>query len=196
MDYRAHSLDEFLDSVASENVAPAGGTATAVVGATGASLCEMVCIHTLGSEEYADVTEEIAALRDDLRKQREHLLDLADADATVVDKLFSSVDGEIKEFAIKRSIGVPLTIAVACRNVLELAVDVASAGTQNALPDAGTGTILTRAALQAAVFTVRSNVNWVSDQSFVDEVEARTTELETRADDAQEQVIRHVKARA
>lgn len=196
MDYRAHSLDEFLDSIASENVAPAGGTATAVVGATGTSLCEMVCIHTIGNEEYADVTEEVVALRDDLRKQREHLLDLADADATVVDELFSSVDGEIAEFAIKRSIGVPLTIAVACRNVLELAVDVASAGTQNALPDAGTGAILTRTALQAAVFTVRSNVDWVSDQSFVDEVEARTTELETRADNAHEQVIRHVEARA
>lgn len=198
MDYRTHPLDEFLDSIASETVAPAGGTATAVVGATGASLCEMVCVHTLGNEADADVAEEMAALRDDLRKQREHLLDLAGADATVVDELFSRADGdgEVEQFAVKRSIGVPLTVAVACGNVLELAVDVAATGTRNALPDAGTGVILTRAALRAAVFTARSNVDRVEDQSFVDEIEARTTELETRADDAHERVLHHVEKRA
>lgn len=195
MDYRTHPFDEFLDSIASETVAPAGGTAVAFVGAIGASLCEMVCVHTLGNEEYADVAGEMAVLRDDLHRQREHLLDLAEADATVVDELFSTGDGEIEEFAIKRSIGVPLTVAIACENVIELSVDVAATGTQNALPDAGTGVILTRAAFQAAVFTARSNVDWVSDQSFVDEIEARTTSLETRVDDAHEQVLRHIEAR-
>lgn len=196
MDSRTCLLDDFLDSIASGTVAPAGGTATAVVGATGASLCEMVCVHTLGNEEYADVAEAMAALRDDLHRQREHLLDLAEADATVVDELFSSADGETGEFAIKRSIGVPLTIAIACGNILELAVDVAATGTRNALPDARTGVTLTRAALRAAIFTARSNVDLVSDQSFVADIDERTTSLETRADVAHEQVLRHIETRA
>jgi len=195
MDYRTDTLDEFLDNIASETVAPAGGTAAAVVGATGASLCEMVCIHTVQSDEDAGATEEMAALGDDLHRQREHLLDLADADATVVDELFTTADGEIDQFTVKRSIGIPLTVAVACKTVLELAVEVTATGVETALPDAGTGATLVRSALQSAVFTAQTNVHWVSDQSFVDEITERTADLETRGDEAHEQVLRHVEAR-
>lgn len=196
MDYRTDTLDEFLDDIASETVAPAGGTAAAVVGATGASLCEMVCIHTVESGLDAGTTEEMAAVGDDLHRQREHLLNLAESDATVVDELFASTDGEPDQFAVKRSIGIPLTVAVACRTVLELAVDVTATGVETALPDAGTGATLARSALQSAVLTARINVHWVTDQSFVDEITERTAELETRADEAHEQVLRHVETRS
>lgn len=47
MDHVDRPVDRFLAAVASENLTPAGGTAAAVVGATGAALCEMVCIHSI-----------------------------------------------------------------------------------------------------------------------------------------------------
>jgi len=40
-------LTPFLDRIASEHVAPAGGSAAAAVGAIGAALAEMTTIHTL-----------------------------------------------------------------------------------------------------------------------------------------------------
>jgi methenyltetrahydrofolate cyclohydrolase len=195
MNYRTPTIAEFLDRIASENVTPAGGTAAAVVGATGASLCEMVCIHTVENDEYVDAAGDIVAVHDELRRQREHLLDLAEADATIVDELFSTTTGEMNQSNVKQSIGVPLTIAVACGNILDLAVEVTATGNRNALADAGTGVILARAALRASVFTVQSNINQVTDQAFIDEVEQRITEIEIRVDDAHKQVMRHLEER-
>jgi formiminotetrahydrofolate cyclodeaminase len=191
MDYRTPTINEFLARIASENVTPAGGTAAAVVGAIGTSLCEMVCVHTVEHDEYASVAADMVDIREELRRQREHLLDLAETDATVVDELFSTTADEAKQSDIKRSIGVPLTIADACGTVLDLAIEITSKGNRNALPDAGTGVYLVHAALRASVFTVRSNLDQVSDQSFIDEVEQRIVEIESRADDAYEQVMDH-----
>jgi len=192
MDYRTSTINEFLARIASENVTPAGGTAAAVVGAIGTSLCEMVCIHTVEHDEYASVAADMANIREELRRQREHLLDLAERDATVVDELFSTTAGKTDQSDIKRSIGVPLTIAVACRTVLDLAIEITAKGNRNALADAGTGVYLVRAALRASVFTVRSNLDQVSDQSFVDEIERRIAQIESRADDTHKQAMDHL----
>lgn len=112
------SLDEFLSSIASERVTPAGGSATAVVGAIGAALCEMVCIHTVENNEDEAVAPDLAAVRDRLRRERSNLLGLAETDAQVVADLFPASDGGLDQTALKQSIGVPLTIAEACLNVL------------------------------------------------------------------------------
>lgn len=195
MNARTLQIDEFLARTASGNVSPAGGTAAAVVGAIGTSLCEMVCIHTAENDAYADVAADVADLRDDLRKQRAHLLDLAEADATVVDELFSTSAGGTDPSAVKRSIGIPLTMAVACGTVLDLAVEVAAKGNRNALADAGTGVFLVHAALSAALFTVRTNTDALTDQSFVDDVAQRAAEIELRADDAHEQAMDRIEER-
>ena len=78
------TIGEFLNDIASENVTPAGGTAAAIGGATGAALCETVCIHTIERDGPADGKTELAEIRTDLGTQRAHLLDLAERDAEVV----------------------------------------------------------------------------------------------------------------
>lgn len=187
MNSNRQALDRFLSEIVSENVTPAGGTATAVVGAVGASLCEMVCIHTV----EADGATELVDAREALREQRGHLLDLAEADASVVDDLFGGADGQPDESGIKRSIGVPFTIAESCLTVLELAVDVTATGNRTAVADAATGVVLTHAAFRAALFTVQSNLSQSADPSFVAEVERRVAELEDRADEAYDRAMRH-----
>ncbi|MFB6295243.1 MAG: cyclodeaminase/cyclohydrolase family protein [Halobacteriales archaeon] len=193
MDPSDQTLDEFLSSTASERVAPAGGTASAVVGATGAALCEMVCIHTIGNDESAQ--GDVADARDELRRVRERLLDLADADARTVSDLFPADDGP-DESTLKRSIGVPLAIADACLTVLELAATVAADGTRTAVVDAGTGVFLARSALRASVFTARSNLALVSDPSFVARIERRTAAIERDAEEASEQAMQRIEQRA
>lgn len=195
MDPRTSTIEEYLARTASEHVSPAGGTAAAVVGAVGTSLCEMVCTHTLENDEDANVEDAFAKLRDELRRQREHLLNLAEADATVVDELFSATASETTQSDVKRSIGVPVTIAVACDTVLDLAVEVTAMGNRNALADAGTGVFLVRAALRAALFTVRINTDALSDQSFRDEVEQRAAELEVEGADSHERAMQQINSR-
>ncbi|WP_231188682.1 cyclodeaminase/cyclohydrolase family protein [Haladaptatus sp. DYF46] len=187
MSYRDQSLGGFLSNIASTEVTPAGGTSAAVIGATGASLCEMVCLHTIGKQEAADVDRELADIRDDLRTQRNQLLDLADTDAEVVDKLIAT--SEENQSTMKRATGVPLAVAEACLNIIDHGPTVTERGNQNAIPDAGAGVFFAQSALQASIFIVRSNLEQITDQSFVDEVELRTTEIERAAEQSYEQVI-------
>jgi formiminotetrahydrofolate cyclodeaminase len=190
MSYEDRTIDEFLDGVASRNVTPAGGTAAALVGAIGTALCEMVCLHTIGKDGYADVEAEMIDRLDDLGTQREFLLELADRDADVVDELLAtSPDEPDRVVAQKRATGVPLATAEACLPVLEHATVLAEKGNRNAVPDAGTGSFLVYGALRASVFTVRCNLDRISDPSFVEEMETRAAELERSAEIEFEGVI-------
>ncbi|WP_336037613.1 cyclodeaminase/cyclohydrolase family protein [Halobacterium yunchengense] len=176
MNVDALTLAEFLDGIASERVTPAGGSATAVVGAVGASLCEMACIHADARD--GDAATAMGDARETLAGQRERLLALADADAAVVDELFGrEAEGPGGDAAAKRALGVPLATAEAALTVLEAAVVVTEDGVGPAAADAAIGAHHARAALDASVFTVRSNEGLVADDDYVDEVTARCESL-------------------
>lgn len=192
MTYRTETIADFLDAVASSQVTPAGGTTAAVVGAMGASLCEMVCVHTVEKDEHEDVAAELSDVRDDLTQERQRLLELADADADAVDALLDA-DGESEQAATKRATGVPLAIAESCLHVVEDAVVVTEKGTPTAVPDAATGAFLAHGALQASAFTVRYNVERI-DEAFAAEMDQRATEVESKAETAVGQVMANVEA--
>lgn len=189
MNYGEQSIDEFLSGVASEEVTPAGGTAAAVAGATGAALCEMVCIHAIESPDDGDVSAELAPIRDDLQWYRTRLLALADADADAVAALLAALPSGDADPETKRATGVPLAVAEAGAAVLDHATVVTEAGNRTAAPDAVTGAILAHAAVRAAAFTVRSNVERIDDPSFVDEVRRRTAAVERAAERACTEVV-------
>lgn len=176
MHYGSQSIDGFLSAVASSNVTPAGGTAAAVVGATGAALCEMVCIHTDAALNDAG---------DDLRRQRRRLLTLADADADAVADLLETGS----ETETKRAVGVPLAIAEGCLVVVDHAPTVVERGNPHAVPDAVTGVYLARGALQGCLHTVRTNLTTVDDPAFVEEMTDRAAGVEASADHAFEAML-------
>ena len=81
MDMTTKSCREFVTVLASNEPAPGGGGASALVAALGTALGNMVGALTVGKKKYADVEEEIKALMkkcDDLQTQ---LLDQVPADA-------------------------------------------------------------------------------------------------------------------
>jgi len=183
MSYEHRTLDAFLSAVASETVAPAGGTSAAVVGAIGASLCEMTCLHTVGKDGDGDVAAELEEVADELATLRTRLLWLADADAAAVSELLDvdvDADGQ-QTAALKRSTGVPLAIAETCVAVLESAATVTAKGTASARADAVCGAVFADAALRSAAFVVRTNLEHVEDASFADEMERRLSGIESEA---------------
>ena len=182
MDYRTRSLDQFLDDIASTAVTPAGGTAAAVVGATGAALCEMVCLHTLDRGECsADVAAELRDAQEDLQELRSRLLTLGETDAAAVDDLLAALPDDDPSAELKRATGVPLTIAEACLAVVEVGTVATVEGNENARPDAVTGRLLAQSAMRATVFTARVNLARIDDQSFAAEVSRRLDDLERAA---------------
>ncbi|WP_299331223.1 cyclodeaminase/cyclohydrolase family protein [Haloplanus sp.] len=205
MTYAADSIDDFLSAVASGAAVPAGGTTAAIVGATGAALCEMAHLH---SSDAADADTDTAAetgttgadlpsIRDDLRWYRGRLLTLADADADAVATLLATqpTDDVSATPEAKRATGVPLAIAEACSAVLDHAPVVTEAGSPVVVPDAVTGAFLARAAVRAAVFTVRHNADRSATPAFADQMVRRAAAVERDAERACERVIAAADAR-
>lgn len=186
--YGGRTIDEFLSAVASETASPAGGTAAATAGAIGTALCEMVCTHTIGEDQTDAVNEELLDVREELGSHRATLLELAARDAAVVDELFGGSNDGPEPADAKRAAGVPLATAEACLSVLELAPVVMAAGNRSAVADGATGVMLVHAALRAAVFIVRSNLDGLPGEAAVEEMDRRTTDLERSAGRALDEV--------
>lgn len=187
MDDETQPLADLLSDIASATVSPASGTVGGVVGAMGTALCEMVCIHLQEADVSTDA--DLAELRRKLETDRDRLLVLAEADAAVVDELFGTAgDGDDPSIR-KRSVGIPLTLAEACLAVLEAATVVTGAADRPVVIDAGIGAYFVDSALRSALFTARSNVGSIDDESFRAETKRRVAELESAADRAVRQVM-------
>lgn len=168
------SIEEFLEAVASDRVAPSGGASAALAGATAAALAEMVCIHT----DDPDGSTDLPAAQEELRTRRSELLDLRERDAAIVAELFEDADAPPTAEDVERATAVPLSTAEATVAVLERTADVVAAGDRNPVVDAAVGVYLAHAALQGALFVVRSNLPWIDDTDTVVALREEAADLE------------------
>ncbi|AEM59319.1 formimidoyltetrahydrofolate cyclodeaminase (plasmid) [Haloarcula hispanica N601] len=192
MTFADQPISEFLDDVASGQVTPSGGAVAAVGGAMGAALCEMVCIHTVGTDGSEAAADELSEVGDTLADRRERLLALADEDAATVDAVGAAIesgDDDRMQAASKRSTEVPLETAEVCLDVVEHARTVTAKGTPVAVPDAAVGALLAAAALQASVATVRANLDMIDDESFVAAMKQRADEAEAAGKAALDEAV-------
>jgi formiminotetrahydrofolate cyclodeaminase len=203
MTFADQSISEFLEDVAASAVTPSGGAVAAVGGASGAALCEMVCIHTIEKDGYADVRAELTDICDELETHRARLLELADEDSMAVDELQAAFEtpndedrAELVQEKLRHAIEVPLEVAEVCLDVLEGARVVTVKGNRNALADAGTGAFLAHSALKASVFTIQHNLELIEDSTAVAEVEDCLARIGRRGDEALEQVKANVEETA
>ena len=202
MTYDDAPIGEFLDDIASERVAPAGGTAAATTGAIGAALCEMVCVHTMAAEEDGsdnpagathvqrvestpdqdhaassrDREPSFPEVRAGLRRRRKALLALADRDGAVVEKLFGA-DSASSTRVQRRAAGIPLAVSEAALDVLLDAETLFRHGRPGVAADAKTGAYLADAAVRASIETVRINVAALPEGSFAADVERRAADV-------------------
>ena len=187
MDDETQPLADLLSDIASATVSPASGTVGGIVGAMGTALCEMVCIHLQGANVSTDA--DLAELQRNLETDRDRLLTLAEADAAVVDELFGTAGNGDDPSIRKRSVGIPLALAEACLDVLETTAIVTGAADRPVVIDAGIGAYFVDSALRSALFTARSNVGSIDDESFRAETERRVADLESSADRAIRQAM-------
>lgn len=182
MDLEDETIEQFLSKIASSNISPAGGSAAAVIGAMGTSLCEMTCIHTLNSNIVEGDISEIISVREDLRANRETLLQLAEQDAQVIETAFSGSGTGVNQTEMKQSLGVPLSIAETSLDVLEVGARILEWHDRPVISDAKTGLILTNGSLSASIFIINSNLDLLTNQSFIEQIEKRVGAIVEAAD--------------
>ena len=166
------TLGDWMDSVASVNPSPGGGTASAVAGALAAALAAMVGKLTVGRKKYAEVDAEFRELVEKAETLRVRLMRLGDEDAASYDAVSAAYripkeqEAERKARIQRALIGaakVPLETLRAAREVAGLAARAAEAGNKNAVSDAGVGALLAGAAARGAAYNVRINVSGMPD---------------------------------
>lgn len=189
MNFTDKSCREFVEVLSSKAPVPGGGGASALVGALGTALGNMVGQLTLGKKKYVDVEEDISILMEKASKLQEELLILVEKDAEVFEplaKAYSMPKETVEEKAEKENVmaqvlrdaaEVPLEIMRKCCQVIELQGEFAAKGSRLAVSDAGVGVIFCKSALQGASLNVFINTKSMKDRELAEKIDREADEM-------------------
>ena len=178
MDFAQASCTEFVTVLASNAPVPGGGGASALVGAIGTALGNMVGSLTVGKKKYADVEEEIIALKAKCDQLQKDLLDQIALDAKGFEPLAKAYGipkddpdrDKILEEATLTACAVPVRIMELCCESLDAIQIFAEKGSRLAVSDAGCGAVCVKAALQAASLNVFINTKTLQNRELAEEM--------------------------
>jgi formiminotetrahydrofolate cyclodeaminase len=188
-------LGQFIESIASAQPTPGGGTAAAVTGAVGTALLVMVS-SLPKTRTGSDVDKAaLAEARGRLVPIMNELQTSADRDAASFDAVLAAFrlpKGTDEEKATRRvkvqeayreATEAPLATLRLAVGALDEAEAVARHGVASAASDVGVGSGLLLAAAEGAAANVRINLTSLSDEAFRDRAETETRELLVRAEE-------------
>lgn len=192
MSFTQKSCEEFIEVLASKEPVPGGGGASALVGAIGTALGNMVGSLTVGKKKYADVQEDILRLKAQADQLQADLIRLVARDAEVFEPLSKAYgmpkDTEeqkaektrVMELCLKEACSVPLEIMEKCCAAIELHREFAQKGTAIAISDVGVGVAFCKAALMGASLNVFINTNAMTDKAYAAEINEKANAMLTR----------------
>jgi glutamate formiminotransferase/formiminotetrahydrofolate cyclodeaminase len=166
----------------------------------GAALVAMVAGVTIGKKKYAEVEAEMQAIRVVAERLRKELTQAVEDDAASFEALMGAfkLPKETDEQKAARAAAimqatltaahVPLHVAGQAVQVMELAVKCARRGNLNAISDSMSGFAMARAALTAAGYNVRINLNSLEDKTPGEKMLAELAALEEQANALEAQI--------
>lgn len=179
------TVTAFTEELASPAPVPGGGGASALAGAIGISLGDMVGELTTGKKKYADVEEDIQALMKRAQALRVKLLGFVDGDAEAFAPLAKAYGipkddptrDAVMESALQVACSVPMDILRICADAIDIIGEFAAKGSRLAVSDAGCGAILCKAAMQAASLNIYINTKSMKDRALAQALEAEADAL-------------------
>lgn len=195
------SVREFVDELASAEPVPGGGSGSALGAALGAALVSMVCNLTVGRKQYADVSDEMAALLKRSEALRAQVTELLQADTEVYTAVMAAyrlprksdqekqTRHETMQAALKQAAEVPLRLAESCAEIVEIALPAAQMGNRWAVSDAGVGALLAEACMHGALLNVYINLASIEDHAYVEAMRQRIGRLTDGKADLKDQVL-------
>ena len=201
------SVQHYLDTLASKNATPGGGSAAALMGAQAAALVSMVCNLTIGKPKYAEVETQMQALLEKSENLRETLTSMIKADVDVFNRLMATyalpketieekeARSEAIQAVLKDATDVPLACAKACAEVIALCKIAAENGNTAVISDAGVGVMSGYAALKSAALNVYINAASLKDKVFAEQKLAELETILSGSESACNEIYEIVKAR-
>lgn len=183
--FEEKTLEEYTKLIASNAPVPGGGGASAVVGAIGIALGDMVGELTVGKKKYADVEEDIKALMVRAKELRERFLLASEKDAVVFEPLSKAYGipkdepgrDEILERCLKDAASAPMEIFELSCEAIETVKEFGEKGSKLMISDAATGAAHLKAAMYGAAVNVKVNTRLMKDREYAEKLDARVEEM-------------------
>lgn len=207
MEFSKKPCDEFVEVLATKAPVPGGGGASALVGAVGTALGNMVGSLTVGKKKYADVEAEIRLLQKESDQLQQELLELIEKDAQAFEPLSKAYGlpketeeekaekARVMEAALKEACLVPMEIMEKCCRAIEGIEVYAKKGSVIAISDAGVGAAFLRAALEGASLNVYINTKSMQNREYAAKLNDRADQMLETYTKRAEAVFDEVKAR-
>ncbi len=179
---KEQTLGAFLAQLSSKAPVPGGGGASAIGGAMGNALGQMVANLTVGKKKYAQAEDEILLLKERMEALQEDFAYLADRDGEVFAPLAAAYGlpgGTEEEKAYKAAVMeenllaaslVPVDMMKKAMEMLDILEALAEKGSRMAVSDVGVGVQFTRAALLGAVMNVYINTKSMKNREKAEEL--------------------------
>lgn len=196
---------EYLEVLSSKAPVPGGGGASALAGALGNALGQMVVNLTVGKKKYAEVEEEMQEYLEHLKNMQQEFLHLSDRDAEVFAPLAECYrlpsatpeEKEHKETVMEEKLldasMVPVEIMEKSLELLEILDVLADKGSRMAVSDVGVAVQFTRTALLGAVMNVYINTKSMKNREKAEEINQKAKRMikigTSQADEIYEKVL-------
>ena len=198
-------ISEYLEVLSSKAPVPGGGGASALAGALGNALGQMVVNLTVGKKKYAEVEEEMQKYLTDLKNMQQEFLHFSDRDAEVFAPLTECYrlpsatpeekehkDAVMEEKLLDASM-VPVEIMEKSLELLEILDVLADKGSRMAVSDVGVAVQFTRTALLGAVMNVYINTKSMKNREKAEEINQKAKRMikigTSQADEIYEKVL-------
>lgn len=189
MSFTTYTCEDFVEILSTKAPVPGGGGASALVGAIGTALGNMVGSLTVGKKKYADVEADIIALKEKADALQKDFLHLVEEDARVFEPLSKAYGmpkdteeekaekARVMEIVLKDACSVPMEIMKKCCEAIDIIEEFAEKGSMIALSDAGVGAAFCKAALLGASLNVFINTKSMADREYAEALNRQAEEM-------------------
>ncbi|QLY40923.1 cyclodeaminase/cyclohydrolase family protein [Hujiaoplasma nucleasis] len=202
------TVREFIDTLASDAVAPGGGSVSALSGANGAALIVMAGELTYNKKKFKELDEEIKkAYKDNVNffsNAKSRFLKYVDEDTDAFNLIMSAfkmakdteAEKEKRSLEIQKAtvetIRVPLEVCRLSLESMRKIADVMQYSNKNTISDQGVGVMMLHTALQGSAMNVLINLSGLHDQEQAQEYRRIVEDIKEEANTLRVSLLENV----
>lgn len=172
------TITEFIGKLGSDEPAPGGGSASALVAGVGAALTRMVAELTIGKPKYAEYNDEMVFILEEMKAVNTNLMECIDRDTEAFNRVSAVFDlpketdedkqkrREAMQKALKYATEIPFETMEFILDGIRLTAKAVGKSNTNAASDLGVAALTMKAGLCGAWLNVRINLSGVKDEAF------------------------------
>ncbi len=203
------TVRDFIDTLASDAVAPGGGSVSALAGANGAALIAMAGELTFNKKKFKELDESTKLIfKKDIEffiDNKERFIKYIDEDTDAFNLLMSAFrmpketdeDKEKRDLEIQKAtvetIRVPLEVCRLAVSSLRRIEAVMKYSNKNTISDQGVGVMMLHTAVQGSAMNVLINLSGLYDQKQAEEYRLIVEEIKEESNNLRELLLKKVK---